>query len=158
MVFKHRRLLNHFHSKAVGFFLYYVCIFLYPVFWTIGFFWYYFCSRKTFPGTIFDSSLLWNKTQWFLELQKTVIFIAKPLSFPGTSFDPSLLCNKMRWFLELQKRVIFIAKPWSFLRIIFGPSLLYGKTQWVFIASKESDFHGKTVEFSGNYVWPESLV
>ena len=32
----------------------------------------------SFPGTSFDPSLLCNKMRWFLELQKRVIFIAKP--------------------------------------------------------------------------------
>jgi hypothetical protein len=64
-----------------------------------------------FPGIIFDPSLLCNKTQWLLELQKKVICIAKPRSFLGIISAPSLLCNKTQWFLELQKRVIFTAKP-----------------------------------------------
>ena len=45
----------------------------------------YFHSKTIqFSGTSFDPSLLCNKTQWFLELQKRVIFTAKPWSFPGS--------------------------------------------------------------------------
>ena len=72
--------------------------------------------------------VLWSKTQSYLELQKRMIFIAKPLSFPGSIFDPSLLCSKTQWLLELQENEISISKPWSFPGTSFDPSLLCNKT------------------------------